>query len=293
MLLTLDWPTLVTAVREVRWNYVIVALILSIAGVAIRGVRWLVLLRGLGIDVPLRRLIKLYFVGTFFNAFLPTGLGGDAVRIVELARHNARTPEAAGTVLVDRASGLWTMFVMGLIALPFGARAIPPQMALLVAVVGIGVVAGGWLAMGTPLVLWLGRRVRLPGQAKLERFYRAVSGCGYCALAQACGVSLIFSTMTIAVNFLLARSLNVDLPLGTFFVYSPILAMALLVPSVGGLGVGEAVYSLMYGTVDVPQELATAMSLARYVSQTVVPGLIGGILYLIDGAMGLRQRTDL
>lgn len=292
VLLTLDWPTLRVAMHQVRWGYVLTALALSIAGVAIRGVRWKALLHGLGLDVPLLSLVKLYFVGTFFNAFLPTGLGGDAVRVVELARYGAHTPEAAGAVLVDRASGLWTMFLMGLIALPFGAGDIPTPMLLLVTGVGLTAVIGGWLMAGTPLILWLGRRVRLPGQAKLERFYRSVSGCGYRALAQACGVSLVFNVMTITVNFLLARSLNVNLSPGVFFIYSPILATALLIPSVGGLGVGEAIYSLIYGTVDVGQELATMMSLGRYVVQTVLPGLIGGILYLIDGAAGLR-RADM
>lgn len=292
VLLTLDWPTLVAAVRDVRWGYVGAAFVLVFAGIALRAVRWMALLNGLDIHVPLGRLVKLYFVGTFFNAFLPTGLGGDTIRAVELAHDTQKGPEAVGTVVVDRATGLWMMFAIGLIALPFGVGEIPQAMAWFVAMTAIATVAGGWLVMGTRFVLWLGSKVRLPGQAGLERFYRAVSGCGLRALAQACGISLIFNVMTIQIHFLLARSLNVELPLGTFFLYSPILSMALLVPSVGGLGVGEVVYSLMYGTVDVSKELATAMSLARYVSQTVVPGLLGGILYLIDGAMGLRKRSE-
>lgn len=292
VLLTLDWPTLVAAVRDVRWGYVGAAAVLVFAGIALRAVRWMALLNGLDIHVPLGRLVRLYFVGTFFNAFLPTGLGGDTIRAVELAHYTQKGPEAVGAVVVDRATGLWMMFVIGLIALPFSAGEIPPAMAWFVAAMSIVVVAGGWLVMGTRFVPWLGGKVRLPGQAKLERFYQAVGGCGLGALAQACGISLIFNVMTIQVNFLLARSLNVDLPMGTFFLYSPLQSTALLVPSVGGLGVGEVVYSLMYGTVDVNKELATAMSLARYVVQTVVPGVLGGVLYLIDGAMGLKKRID-
>jgi uncharacterized membrane protein YbhN (UPF0104 family) len=285
-----DLRGLATVVSEARWSYLLPAVLLAIGGVALRAVRWLALLRALHIAVPLRKLVKLYFVGTFFNIFLLSGFGGDAIRMVELARQSKKTPEAIGTVLVDRATGLWTMFVMGLAALPLGAKDIPREMALFVAVVATVTVLGGWVVMGTRFVPWLGSKVRLPGQAKLERFYDAVSGCGYTALGQACGISLIFNLTTIVVNFMIARGLNVDLPLGTFFLFSPILAMSLLVPSVGGLGVGEEAYRLMYSTVDVASDAAVAMSLTRYVVQTVLPGLIGGVLYAIEGAVALRRQ---
>ena len=292
VLLTLNWDNLAQVVSEVRWGYIGVAVVLAFAGVALRAVRWQALLKGLAIDVPLGRLVKLYFVGTFFNCFLPTGFGGDAIRVVELARGSHKAPEAAGTVLVDRATGLWVMFVMGLVALPFGAGDIPQGMVWLVTAVALAVVIGGWVVMGTRFIPWLGSKVKLPGQAKLERFYRALSGCGYVALAQACAISLIFNLMVIVVNFMIALGLNVDLPLGTFFIFSPLLAMALLIPSVGGLGVGEAVYQLVYGTLDVSKEFSTTMSLTRYMIQSVLPGIVGGILYAIDGALGLRTDPD-
>ncbi len=293
LLVQVDLRQLWDVVARARWGYLLGAELLALGGVALRAVRWLVLLRALEIDVPLRRLVKLYFVGSFFNIFLLSGFGGDAIRVVELARDSKKAPEAAGSVLVDRATGLWMLFVMGLLALPFGWQDIPPDMALLVAAFAAAAVLGGWVLMGTRFVPWLGSKVKLPGQAGLERFYRAVSGCGYAALGQACGISLIFNVMSITAQFLIARGLNIALPLGVFFLYAPILAMSLLVPSVGGLGVGEQAYRLVYRTVDVAGGAAVAMSLMRYALQTVLPGLVGGVLYAIDGALGLRGRPKL
>ena len=63
-------------VRQARRVYRVAALVLMIAGTALRAVRWRVLLQALGIVVPLRRLVHLYFVGAFFNIFLPTGFFG-------------------------------------------------------------------------------------------------------------------------------------------------------------------------------------------------------------------------
>jgi len=290
LLVKVDLGELAHAVLQARWGLLVVAAVMAIAGVALRAVRWLALLRALDIGVPLGRLVKLYFVGTFFNIFLLSGFGGDAIRMMELARHSKKTPEAIGTVLVDRATGLWVLFVLGLVALPFGGASVPRETALLVAAVSIAGVIGGWVVMGTGLLPWLGSKVRLPGQAKLERFYQAVSGCGYAALGQACAVSLLFNLLNITINFLIGRGLNAELGFGVFVLYTPILALSLMLPSVGGLGVREEAYRLMFSTVGVADSLAVAMSLTTFALQTVLPGLIGAALYAIEGAAELRAQ---
>jgi uncharacterized membrane protein YbhN (UPF0104 family) len=261
------------------------------SGVALRAVRWMVLLRSLEIDVPLGRLVRLYYVGTFFNIFLLSGFGGDAIRMLELSRDSKKAPEAIGTVLVDRATGLWVLFLIGLLALPFAASYIPTQTAILIAAVALAVVVGGWVVMGTRLVPWLGSRVRLPGQAKLERFYNAVSGCGYRALAMACAISLAFNVLNVTVNYLIGLAFGVRLPLGVFVTFAPILSMSLLLPSVGGLGVREEVHRLLYGTVNVPDTTAVAMSLTTFGLQTLLPGIVGALLYTLEGAAGLRRGS--
>jgi uncharacterized membrane protein YbhN (UPF0104 family) len=80
-------------------------MVLMVAGTALRAVRWRILLQALDIAVPLWSLVHLYCVGAFFSIFLPTGLGGDAVKMAELVWSTGRAPEAIGTTLVDRAIG--------------------------------------------------------------------------------------------------------------------------------------------------------------------------------------------
>jgi uncharacterized membrane protein YbhN (UPF0104 family) len=284
-----DLRALGVAVSHARWGYLAAAIVLAMAGVALRAVRWLVLLRALEIDVPLKRLVKLYYVGTFFNIFMPSGFGGDAIRIIELARHSKKTPEAVGTVLVDRATGLWVLFLLGLLALPLAASSLSAQMVVLIGIIALVVVIGGWVVMGTQFVPWLGSRVRLPGQSKLDRFYRAVSGCGYRALGQACLISLIFNAMNIFTNYTIARAFDVRLSFGVFVTFAPLLAMSLMLPSVGGLGVREEAYRLLYGTVEVPSTLAVVISLTTFAVQTLLPGIVGGVLYALEGAAQLRH----
>jgi len=278
-------------VRQARWGYLGAAMVLMIAGTALRAVRWQVLLQALDIEVPLRRLVHLYFVGAFFNIFLPSGLGGDAVRMAELAHSTKRAPEAIGTTLVDRATGLWVLFILALLALPFSFTLLPQGWAPMIALGTLGGVLGGWVVMGTPLVPWLGSKVRLPGQEKLERFYRSVSQLGYRALGKACVVSLIFDVLLIVFNMLIAYGLGVDQPLGIFLLFTPIISFSLALPiSIGGLGVREQTYILLFSPLGVSDTAAVAMSLTNYALTNLVVGLIGGVLYTLEGTKGLAEK---
>ncbi len=275
-------------VCQARWGYLVAAMVLMIVGTALRAVRWQVVLQALDITVPLRRLVHLYFVGAFFNIFLPTGLGGDAVKMAELAHSTGRAPEAIGTTLVDRATGLWGLFVLALLALPFSYALLPQGWLPIIALGTLGGVIGGWVVMGTPLVPWLGSKVRLPGQEKLERFYRSVSQLGYRALGKACIVSLVFDLLLILFNVLIASGLNVDQPLGVFLLFTPIISFSLALPiSIGGLGVREQTYVLLFGSLGVSDAAAAAMSLINYALTNLVVGLLGGVLYALEGTKGL------
>jgi uncharacterized membrane protein YbhN (UPF0104 family) len=286
-----DLGQLWQVVCQARWAYLIAAMVLMIVGTALRAVRWQALLEALDISVPLWRLVHLYFVGAFFNIFLPSGMGGDAVKMTELARSTGRVPEAIGTTLVDRATGLWVLFVLALLALPFSYALLPEGWTPMIALATLGGVLGGWVAMGTPLIPWLGGKLRLPGQEKLERFYRSVSQLGYRALGKACTVSLIFDVLLILFNLLIAYGLNVDQPLGIFLLFTPIISFSLALPiSIGGLGVREQTYVLLFGSLGVSDTAAAAMGLANYALTNLVVGLLGGVLYAVEGTKELTAN---
>ena len=283
---------LATILLSSRGSYLAAAAILMIAGTGLRAVRWQALLRPLNIKVPLRLLVYWFFVGAFFNLFLPTGLGGDAVKMAKLGQYTRRGPEAIGTTLVDRATGLWVLFVLALVALPFSYHLLPPNWIVSTAAIAAAGVIGGLLVMATPLLPSLGSRFHLPGQAKLDRFYRSVSQLGLSALSKACLISLVFDLMLILFNIWIAASLNVDQPLGIFLLFTPLISFSLALPiSIGGLGVREQTYLSLFAVVGVPASTAVAMSLINYVLTNVVVGAIGGGLYALEGLRALARRN--
>lgn len=288
-----DIRTVLNEMRRAHWLCLTAAALLMIAGTALRAVRWDALLRPLDIRVPLGQLTYLYFVGAFFNLFLPTGMGGDAVKMAMLGKHTGRVPEAIGTTLVDRATGLWVLFVMALLALPFSYNIIPIESISTIAFITLAGAVGGFVVMGTPLLPWLGNKIRLPGQDKLERFYHSVARLGYPALGKACLISLLFNIMLIAFNVLIAISLDVDLPISIYLLFTPVLSLTLALPiSISGLGTREAAYIALFSTVGIAEETAVAMSLINYFLTNVVVGLLGGLLYAINGLQALRHKEE-
>ncbi|MGH2535894.1 MAG: lysylphosphatidylglycerol synthase transmembrane domain-containing protein [Candidatus Promineifilaceae bacterium] len=281
------------ALSEVHWGWLVVCLGLIVLSLAPRAYRWLLLLRGLGVEIGFGRLLRLYFVGNFFNALLPSGFGGDAVRILEVAKQAPRSV-AAGTVIVDRLTGLMMLFVMALLALPFRPASFPDQLAYLVAIVGlIGLVAG--------IVLLDGRLLRrlgseLPAGPKfgqpqgvasrmarlgrsLDRLLAAIQGAGPRAVLGALAVSLLFNLILISYWAIGGMALGLEVAAGYYLLLVPILSMTLLVPSVGGLGVRESVAPLLFASAGVSSAEAVALALLISVLMRL-SSLLGAPLYL-------------
>ena len=280
------------------------AILLALAGVVVRALRWRVLLQAVGARVPFGHTVYLYFVGAFFNTFLPTGFGGDVVRVLEIGE-GATSQQAAGTALVDRLTGFIVLFLLALVALPFSANLLSAQVTLLIIVLAGGVVGGsallfegrvlrrliGWIAGLT----WLARQPRLnqiyrTGMTWVEHTYSVVTACGARALAGALLWSLVFNLIQIAGNVLVGEALGLHVSAWTFFLFVPVATAALLVPiTISGFGVREGIFIGLFGQVGVNQAQATALSLGSY-SLDFASGVLGGVIYLVSAMLGLRQR---
>lgn len=281
-------------IQSVHLGWLGLAFALCILGTALRAYRWQALLLGLELPVPIGRLIKLYFVGTFFNTFLPSGFGGDVVRVLELTQDSHRAHEATGTVLVDRLTGILVLLAMALLAVPFSLNLIPPALVASIAALAVGGLVGGWLLFQQRL---LGRVIGfipegLPFGAKrqVKKLYAAISGSGSKAMGQALGISLAFNILLIFLNYSIARSVGVEVSLSYFFLFVPPTSLALMVPTVGGLGAREWAYTELWPQIGVGAAEAVAMSLLNY-AVNAATGIIGGAIYAGEGLLSIIRRS--
>jgi hypothetical protein len=280
--------------RRADLRYLVAALSLFVLSFVIRAFRWTVLLRGLDIEIPIGRLIHLYFVGQFFSSFLPTQFGGDVMRALELTE-DAGSSAAVGTVLVDRMTGLLTLLLMGLVALPFVAAEMEPWLVLLIVGVATGGLTAGALVLEGRLLRrateWLPSSIALGGEGALARVYAAVTGSGWRAVTMALAISFVFNVMNVLINWLCGRAVAIDVGLGYFFAITPILSVSGLIPSIGGWGVREAVSTGLFAPVGVDESVAVALGLALN-GVTLAAGLAGGVVYGLERLFALQGRQQ-
>jgi hypothetical protein len=295
VLRTVGWREVWAVVADADVGLLGVAWLSFLLGIFIRALRWRALLHGLGLRPPFGQLVSLYLVGGFFNTFLPSGFGGDVVRVLEIT-HGTQDLAAAGTVLLDRLTGILSLMALGLLMLPFVPN-LPSWLVWALVVTSIAGLAAGFLVLEGR---WLRKATaRLPGplslvgEGKLAQIYAAVTGCGQRAIIQALALSTVFNVINIGVYWLCGRAVGISVGLRFYFIATPLLSLSLLLPiSVGGLGVRDWVAKSLFDAVGVLEKQAVAMSLSVYVV-TAVAGLVGGGLYLGQAVREfLQKRTD-
>lgn len=296
---------LVIALRQVAWSdlqdaltrmslpWLCAAWGLFLLGIVVRAVRWQVLLLDLDVRRPLRDLVLWYFVGGFFNVLLPTGFGGDAVRVVELSQDTRRVGAVLNSVVVDRYLGLMALLAMGLLAGAFRPDLAPGPVLGLIGMLLVGGIGVAWLLTRDWWRHWEQRGgfgTRLLRLSKLPSIAAGLSSYGSGAVARAFFVSIVFNLLQIAWNVMIGVGLGLRLPAPLYFVIVPLTSAALLLPAFGGLGVRELSYVALLGNAGVPQAAALALSLSIY-AITVAAGLLGGVLYLGLGLRRARGKT--
>jgi len=278
----------------VSWPWLFLALAMITFSLVLRAFRWGILLKGLKASVHFGRLVELYFVGNFYNAFLPSGFGGDAVRILEIAR-DVPANVAAGTVLVDRLTGLLALFLMALLALPFRPETFPDYLATLVAgVCLVGLIGGFVLFEGTlirRLGSWLPGPLSPVGDGPIAKLLQAIGGCGWRAIFGAFGISIIFNLILVAWWAAAGRALGYDnIPYTYYLLVVPIMSVALLVPSIGGLGVRELLAEPLFQAAGLTGAQAVALSLLVWLLMRFV-SLLGAPIYILATIRENKTRS--
>ena len=288
------WATL----RRAHPGYLGLAVLLYMLTMWVRAWRWQVFLEGQGIRVSVSRLTYLYFVGSFFNMVLPSGMGGDVVKYYELARHDRGDhahfrARVASSVLADRMCGLMVLFLMGTAVVPW-ARGLDVKMtlALLVALTVVSI-AGVALLLNKRVRAWAETHIPL-ARALINRrgirgLYASLDGYTRPVLVRATLYSLLFNMLIIIINVVIGWAYNVHIDLLYYLIFVPIFSFTLALPiSINGLGVREGAYVALFTQAGVAQSVALAMSLTFY-AVTLAIGLMGGVLYAVENALTLRR----
>ncbi|MCC6874818.1 MAG: flippase-like domain-containing protein [Sandaracinaceae bacterium] len=277
---------LVHRLSVLRWEWIAAAVALHLTAVLAGVVRWHTLLRAGEIDLPLPWLLRSFLVGRFVGAFTPSTAGLDGWRVYEVSRQTGRTAQSAAVIAVEKLVGLLGMAAVCGALVPFGARRLLGDGAI---VSTVSIAAGAsivLLALGRPS--WMRRlAARLPfarsrALSVAEALERTRPTPG--ALARALALGAVSHLALSAVFLATARALGVDASAGTMLVTGNAIVVAVLLPiSIGGVGVREGVAVMLLASAGVAPADAMLVALLGYVTGQV-PALAGGLLLVAKRA---------
>jgi len=241
---------------QANYGLLLIALLLYFITILLSAGKWYVLWRTQDSSVPYSTLLGYYFIGLFFNNFLPI-VGQDVVRGYDLARHTERGAEAAVSVVVDRLVGLSAFGLNGaallLVAVFVVGRSDLLHITLVASAVALAILALFASVLSRRLRALAERVFQLPGFKVGLPVYRKLSAAlvpyrhSYGALV----IAFLLSTSSLAVsnvvNLLLSESVGAGIPLFYIFVFNPLIAFApVIIPSLGGIGVNQGAYEIFY-----------------------------------------------
>lgn len=269
-------------------------------GKVLTGYRWQVLLAAQGIKIPLLNLIASIFVGQFFNSFLPTTVGGDAMRAYDTAVHSKEAAKSVTSVFADRLIGVLALALLAIVGIA-GAFFVgedvtfylwPVLAVFLVCFVGFVLVFNRTLAAALEAGL---RRFGLAKIAdKVNKAYLSlhILRDNPLILPIAFGISLALQINVVLFYFFISLALSLGVSLLYFFIIIPVALVVLLVPfSINGIGLREGIFVFLMGRLGVATQDAIAFSWIA-LGLILTQGVIGGVIFAFRGLNLKRQNIN-
>lgn len=269
------------------------AFAVAVIGVFLSTLKWRILLEALQVHERYFQLVRLYYIGAFFNSLLPGAVGGDVVRISLLRRRTGKLARGAWSVFSERYIGLGALWLLAVTGFVFKRELFSDTAAYSILSILFVLTLGFLFSIlfpgaiysiaraGLGLVSGLGL-VRVSGI--LEKLLPALKdlSTNRTRILQVFALSVLFQSSTILMKILISKALALPIDVAYIVALSPIATTLAALPiSIAGIGVREWGYVGLFAMVGVSTTDAVTLSLG--VSAVVVlNSIVGGLVYLIS-----------
>jgi uncharacterized protein (TIRG00374 family) len=275
----------------------LLGLLIYTGGMAVRTLRWQILLEAVGNFIHLWKLIRFQFTGTFFNQFLPSSVGGDGARVYLLCRHGVSWEKAIGSVLIERIVGMLMLVLLGILAAFAGYRIYQNNWIYLILLLLLCVLIGAVLLLFSnrtaELVLSALGKLHLNKLREIaDRFLKGlrVYRSHPAALAHVTLLSFAFQLIVIWLFYHFSLQLKMGLSLWYFILFIPIVMSVSQLPvSLNGTGVREWACVILFTHVGAGEAQAVALAVCYWLLQAG-PAMLGGIVFGVTGGLNVFRE---
>jgi uncharacterized protein (TIRG00374 family) len=215
-------------------------------------VRLHVLLVATGVRVAFATLVRLHYMGFFFNSFMPGGAGGDIIKGVYLLRHSTEKETAGTMIFIDRVIGLLGLLLMGggvVLFAPEGMEGVGAKIGTASLVLGVSSIVffSSWFRQ---LISYDALISRLPKAAILKKIDQALLSVKdhKGALAVALALTVTLQLMEVGGLYIAGGALGLTRAKFTHYLaFVPIGYVANAIPvSFGGVGLMEGAFLKLF-----------------------------------------------
>ena len=253
--------------------------------------QWKTLLKTQGVRLSYFHVLRLYFVGLFFNNFMPGNVGGDVKKVYDIRVQGGVDSVGAGltATFFDRLFGFFflTLLALGVGSLFFihdseqRAFIIPSLWVFLGFCVLFAAIFSRRIgeSLAKLLALIFPENINTRVLRMLERFrsFRIWNLWGKLFV-----LSTITQVLRVLVHYFCGIALGLDIAVSWYFFYIPLVALVSALPiSIGGFGPRELLAQSLFAKAGVPVLESVIVQLLAYLAGLVI-SLFGAIFFVLD-----------
>lgn len=280
-------------------NYILLAFSIHAVAFILFSLRWWYLYHIQDMKWKYKHILGSYYFGLFCNNFLPTGIGGDVVRIIRLRKAGLNTHVLVSSTLLDRILGLASILMMGLVAVIFTPNLnLTTNNKLMLVLFAVSIALGVVFLFSDYMYRistyfhkkYEDNRISLflfNVISTLHEYRRMRTQILFTLL-----ISFLAQYLIIISYLMIGISLSIELPMAIYFTVIPIVFVATSLPiSIGGFGVRESTLIYLFVFFQVDKQAAIALSLI-YFAIIVLITLPGGLVLLFESAKIGPQKVS-
>lgn len=268
-----DIETVRLHITAVTWPTLAVMVILHAVIILLAAWRFAIIAKARGAQIKLTDSNTLTFGSTLANMLLPTGLAGDAGRVLLIRRYGLTLRSATGIGVFDRVIGLASLSLLVLVG-----SLVDPTLVPLWVLVPICLLSLAILAVLSAPNGWFGRTARSDDQTA-SGIRRAVPLAG--------GLSLVAHLISILIASVFLWDQGHAVSVAELLVLFPAVLLAASLPvSIGGWGAREVAAAAAFSAIGLAAPVAVALAFLFGLTQLIAAGLGTAVCWI------MTQRGD-
>jgi uncharacterized membrane protein YbhN (UPF0104 family) len=240
----IDWEQTKAVMLSVKWFWLVIAALFFIASKIVSAFRLNIYFQNIGLQLSRLYNLRLYWIGMFYNLFLPGGIGGDGFKVYLLNKqYDTGIKPLIQATLLDRVSGMMSLIFLAGMGYLFMDHSLMPAWVYYADLVGLFIMI--------PLYSFI-----------IGKFF----------------YSLTVQLMQVVSAYFILRALGVQdhyLAYQVLFLVSSVVAVFPF--TIGGVGARELTFILGYQYVGIDENVAVAFSLIFFLI-TAISSMAGGFM---------------